>query len=1077
VIRRTSRSSRAFGALLATLLAVPTALVLSATPASAAGLAPLQAARVTSIRSEVGPGTPIWILEVKFTLDQLPSCPAELHWRVYANAGRTSACGPRQDTPQSVVTVNLPVVGSLTNDINTLPVDVDATDRIVDAAGVVRSAGGDQDNELRGAQMYYIDTPPRPVWIGVGDGYTSQMWQNIDGNTTAGEYDPFVPDAIVDDPNAAEASWVLRAAESTNASQGSNLNVEWALETAPFIDLEDGSRIQHVIAQDATREQLAGYGPDDVLPGSSAHLAAAGPGSQLDEAINTLRKHIHVRESDGTTLTSWNWVGLSAGLVDAGIPAAMRAYEGADPLSKTAPWEASTAAGCPDLSGALSSIQTNGAAWRSNIQTFVSGINAVDPSLRVIQVLYPWLTELAQTGLQPNGAVRTYTNPCASTADPNIPNAANNRSVIQALNNAVDLANVSATDNIFPLDLRQTFGNTPTGQRVYTSNQGAFVRDSANLWLTRPDGYPYPSSIGGDAMRRAAQAIVTSQEDDVTAPRAFGMPRFGPVARSSTGTDWWNVKPDVDWTATDESPIDVEVSGIWPFSSTPEQLSMGEGPAEYVSPRRACDIYGNCAWASVQLNIDTLAPLVTLETSSTAGPNAAGWYKAPVTVHWNVVEDLSETTAVSGVNTSTVPGDLSVSSTTNDPKLVKNLTTGTYTVTSPANTIRDIATNPALPKTLVLRVDEFAPTVGNNAPSGWTNQPSVTVHWSPSDTGGSGLVSVLPPDTVVAGNGVHSLTSSPACDVAGWCSTGEATVRIDTVKPTVDLRASSTSTQSLDGGTFTAATMPSPVCWAADQAELSGLNGSCTLSSPTITVENGTNARFSYTVTARDNAGNVTTQVFSYVVAGMTSVGNGRMTGGGSLSAQGVNTSFTLRCNGSPNRLDVFWPGDKRFTLTRVDSLVCFTNPAFSSEQPKAPLNTLVLNGTGVLADGRTATIQVTLTDQGEPGVNDTATFSIKVGTQAVLDATGTITNGNIQAHEAQGNGGNNNGNVNGPNGNSGASGNWKWEDADGEHSVERADDGSVEYTCDDGDTVRQTNDDKHGKRSSKSSKSKKNKK
>ena len=136
-----------------------------------------------------------------------------------------------------------------------------------------------------------------------------------------------------------------------------------------------------------------------------------------------------------------------------------------------------------------------------------------------------------------------------------------------------------------------------------------------------------------------------------------------------------------------------------------------------------------------------------------------------------------------------------------------------------------------------------------------------------------------------------------------------------------------------------------------------------------------------------------------------------------------ASSSFTLRCNGSPNQLTVTWATGS-FTMSRVDSMGCGWDSAIDPEHPDAPINTLLLEGAGSLTLDKAksaGTVELKLTDQGEPGTGrDTMAVVIRNAAGAVVLRVNEakITSGNVQAHEAQGNGTNDNGNLNGPTGN-----------------------------------------------------------
>ena len=70
-------------------------------------------------------------------------------------------------------------------------------------------------------------------------------------------------------------------------------------------------------------------------------------------------------------------------------------------------------------------------------------------------------------------------------------------------------------------------------------------------------------------------------------------------------------------------------------------------------------------------------------------------------------------------------------------------------------------------------------------------------------------------------------------------------------------------------------------------------------------------------------------------------------------------------------------------------------------EHPAAPFNTITGTGTGNYDGVAGATVSFTITDQGEPGKNDTLKITINTANgQIVLDApTTSLTFGNQQAH------------------------------------------------------------------------------
>ncbi len=130
----------------------------------------------------------------------------------------------------------------------------------------------------------------------------------------------------------------------------------------------------------------------------------------------------------------------------------------------------------------------------------------------------------------------------------------------------------------------------------------------------------------------------------------------------------------------------------------------------------------------------------------------------------------------------------------------------------------------------------------------------------------------------------------------------------------------------------------------------------------------------------------------------------GRMTGGGSVfTADGtrVTHGMTLQCSttAKPLNLEINWDRGNNFKLDALTSVLCYDDAAIGPAPPAAGFDTMAGTGTGKL-NGQAATIEFKLTDAGEPGVNDTATITIRQGASTVLTVSGKLNNGNQQAHK-----------------------------------------------------------------------------
>lgn len=140
---------------------------------------------------------------------------------------------------------------------------------------------------------------------------------------------------------------------------------------------------------------------------------------------------------------------------------------------------------------------------------------------------------------------------------------------------------------------------------------------------------------------------------------------------------------------------------------------------------------------------------------------------------------------------------------------------------------------------------------------------------------------------------------------------------------------------------------------------------------------------------------------------GLPPGGKGFLTGGGKLVTSGnptVTFGTELYCDSSvtPDNLQINWGHGHHFHLETLTGASCSEDPSFSEGQPAAGFNTYKGTGTGKLSGAGDATVQWTFTDHGEPGNSDTASFKITdAGGNVVLNVTGTLTGGNIQAHPA----------------------------------------------------------------------------
>jgi hypothetical protein len=125
------------------------------------------------------------------------------------------------------------------------------------------------------------------------------------------------------------------------------------------------------------------------------------------------------------------------------------------------------------------------------------------------------------------------------------------------------------------------------------------------------------------------------------------------------------------------------------------------------------------------------------------------------------------------------------------------------------------------------------------------------------------------------------------------------------------------------------------------------------------------------------------------------------MTGEGVVAGPGAFVIATaMRCDASVRGNDLLLIAGlgRVFLLRELTSVACVDDPAVDPGQRNASFDTMISSGTGLL-NGAPATIEIRLTDAGEPGRNDTVTFSVRQGAATILSGSGRLTFGNLQAH------------------------------------------------------------------------------
>ncbi len=125
----------------------------------------------------------------------------------------------------------------------------------------------------------------------------------------------------------------------------------------------------------------------------------------------------------------------------------------------------------------------------------------------------------------------------------------------------------------------------------------------------------------------------------------------------------------------------------------------------------------------------------------------------------------------------------------------------------------------------------------------------------------------------------------------------------------------------------------------------------------------------------------------------------GKMTGGGSVGTAKFDFELTCNVDKKPMGLEVNW-GKNKFFLEELTSASCSDDSAINPEKPSASFDTYTGAGTGRYNKLSGYTASWTFKDAGEPGKDDTAVIQIyDASGNLVLDVSGTLKDGNIQAH------------------------------------------------------------------------------
>ncbi|MDQ1732183.1 MAG: large repetitive protein [Pseudonocardiales bacterium] len=384
-----------------------------------------------------------------------------------------------------------------------------------------------------------------------------------------------------------------------------------------------------------------------------------------------------------------------------------------------------------------------------------------------------------------------------------------------------------------------TLSSTANGNGWFNADVTATFNCADQAGLSGILSCPAAKTLGEGA-NQSAGGTATDAADNVSDPYSINginvdktKPTLtGAVTTAPNGNGWYRGDVIVKWTATDAlSGIDGVVPANSTIASEGDNLSTGTSVSDKAGNTTATTVGG--------IKIDRTDP-------STKATAPSGWQNSTVTVTLSGTDNLSGLAATYYA----VDGGAPQAGTT-----VSVSTEGTHQV---AYWSVDNAGNTETASTITVLVDKSAPIITGKATTspnanGWYNTP-VTVRFDCKDAV-SGIASCQP-DQTLAVQGANSATGTAVDNAGNKGTTTVSGINIDTVPPAVTIGGVQ------DGAKYTIGAVPAATASATDAT--SGL------ASPATGVLTGGTTNgvgiFTYTATATDKAGNVSTAKASYTV-------------------------------------------------------------------------------------------------------------------------------------------------------------------------------------------------------------------